>query len=265
MFFNLVLPTSVGGDVVRAWYLDGRSGRRAKAFVSVLADRVSGVVVLLLLALISLPFRPPDLPEWLTWAVAGMAGGTLLALLFLLVLNRWAGTQYSVLSIQYSVTGTPRTWRSCLCDLQSAIRNLQSAIFPSRGVFLLSTALSVIVQLANVLVVWLIGQALDLPIPDSYYLILVPAVTLLTLLPISLNGMGVREGGMVLLLAPLGVGAETAITLAILWFAAFMLPSMAGVIPYLWGNARRFKDGTDDQSFSSDPDQGRTGQSRPAA
>src|SRR5437870_4481455 len=50
MFFNLVLPTSVGGDVVRAWYLDGHSGRRLPAFVSVFADRVSGLLVLLVLA-----------------------------------------------------------------------------------------------------------------------------------------------------------------------------------------------------------------------
>ena len=52
MFFNLALPTSVGGDVVRVWYLAGHdgagpaSGRRLAALVSVLADRVNGVVVL---------------------------------------------------------------------------------------------------------------------------------------------------------------------------------------------------------------------------
>ena len=42
--------------------------------------------------------------------------------------------------------------------------------------------------------------------PAAYYWVLVPMVSLLTLLPVSINGMGVREGGMVLLLAPLGVG-----------------------------------------------------------
>jgi len=47
MFFNLFLPTSVGGDVLRAWYLDGGSGRRLKAFLSVFVDRLSGLLVLL--------------------------------------------------------------------------------------------------------------------------------------------------------------------------------------------------------------------------
>jgi uncharacterized protein (TIRG00374 family) len=257
MFFNLVLPTSVGGDVVRAWYLNAGSGRRANAFVSVIADRVSGVLVLLLLALVALPLRPPGLPWWLAWMVGGMAGGTLLALMFLLIIGHWAGAQHSVL-------GSANTWRSRLCKPQSVICNLQSAIFPSRRVFLLATGLSLVVQLANVLVVWLIGQALHLFVPGSYYLILVPTVTLLTLLPISLNGMGVREGGTVVMLAPLGVDSGAAITLALLWFAAFVLPSIGGVFPYLWGNVR-FKEESDDQSLGGDPDQGRAGKSRPAA
>jgi uncharacterized protein (TIRG00374 family) len=265
MFFNLVLPTSVGGDVVRAWYLDGKSGRRANAFVSVIADRVSGVLVLLLLALAALRFRPPELPGWLAWTVAGMVGGALLTLTSLFLAGCLTRTQYSVLSTQCSEIGSANTWHSRLCNLQSAIWKLQSGIFPSLRVFQLSTALSVVVQLANVLVVWLIGQALHLTVPASYYLILVPTVTLMTLLPISLNGMGVREGGMMLMLAPLGVDGGTAITLAILWFAAFVLASIGGVFPYLWGDAPRFEDKPDDQSLGGDPDQGRAGQSRPAA
>src|SRR5436309_9343288 len=112
-------------------------------------------------------------------------------------------------------------------------------MFPSLRIFLISGALSIIVQLANVLIVWLIGQALHLSVPGSYYLLLVPTVTLLTLLPISLNGMGVREGATVLLLAPLGVDSGTAVTLAFLWFMAFVTPSIGGVFFYLFGQAPR--------------------------
>jgi len=237
MFFNLVLPTSVGGDVVRAWYLDGKSGRRTIAFISVVADRVSGVVVLLLLALVALPFRPPDLPAWLAWMVAGLSGGALLGLTVLFFLPRVAKCK-----LQIASRNLADRWRSRLDNLQFAICNLQLAIFPSRYVILISTVLSVIVQLANVVVVCLIGHALNLPVPGSYYLILVPTVTLLTLLPVSLNGMGVREGGTVLLLAPLGVDAGTAITLAFLWFVAFFVPSLGGVFFYLAGGVPRFRE-----------------------
>src|SRR6202158_4308625 len=78
MFFNLVLPTSVGGDVVRAWYLDGHSGRRLPAFVSVFADRVSGLLVLLILACAGVVLSPLELDPWVRLSVLGMAGGALL-------------------------------------------------------------------------------------------------------------------------------------------------------------------------------------------
>ena len=76
MFFNLLLPTSVGGDVVRAWYLDGRSGRRLAAFLSVFVDRFSGLLVLLTLACLADILCPIALPLWIEaslWATAGCA------------------------------------------------------------------------------------------------------------------------------------------------------------------------------------------------
>ena len=70
---------------------------------------------------------------------------------------------------------------------------------------------------------------LDAPVPGAYYWVVVPTVTLLTLLPVSLNGMGVREWGMTLFLVPLGVPAGTAVSLAFLWFAVFAACSLANI------------------------------------
>ena len=83
------------------------------------------------------------------------------------------------------------------------------------------------VQGANVLLAWLIGEALGLPVPPAYYGVLAPLVTLVTLLPISLNGMGLRELATVVLLAPLGVGGGEAVTLAVLSFAVYTAASLA--------------------------------------
>src|SRR5439155_7415572 len=79
--------------------------------------------------------------------------------------------------------------------------------------------LSLCVQAANVLIVWLIGQAIHVPVPSAYYWVMVPMVTLLTLLPISINGMGVREEATALFLTPLGIAESAAVTLSVLWFA----------------------------------------------
>src|ERR1041384_6060370 len=70
MFFNAFGFGTVGGDVVRALYLAGGSGRRALAANTVLADRVSGLLVLLGIALVSLGvFHHYELPASIYWTV----------------------------------------------------------------------------------------------------------------------------------------------------------------------------------------------------
>jgi uncharacterized membrane protein YbhN (UPF0104 family) len=219
MFFNLMLPTSVGGDVVRGWYLDGGSGRRTAALVSVLLDRLSGLLILLLLACGAVLVCPLEIPAWLTVTVWGMAAVIVLGalLLPLLARHRLLGAKYQALSIPL---------RQCL------------PLLLRPGPLLLSA----LVQGANVVLVWMIGQALGVPVADSYYWILVPVVTLLTLLPVSLNGMGIREAGTVLLLGLQGVDSSSALSLALLWFAVFTVAGLAGAPLYLFGSFPRFRD-----------------------
>src|SRR5205085_475716 len=80
MYFNLLLPSSVGGDVVRAWYLDGGSKRRLAAFASVFLDRLSGLLVLLAMACVALVLSPLALPAWVSLFVWGSVAVSLLAL-----------------------------------------------------------------------------------------------------------------------------------------------------------------------------------------
>jgi uncharacterized membrane protein YbhN (UPF0104 family) len=243
MYFNLFLPTSVGGDVVRAWYLDGGSGRRLPAFVSVVVDRLSGLLLLLSLACVAVLFCPLELPGQITlsvWATAGAAG---LGLLSLPLLLRWSQRFERIHRVVAAL-----------------------AVYRHRPLLLVSTSvLSLAVQAANVVLVWLIGRAIGAAVPAGYYWIAVPMVSLLTMLPISLNGMGIREGGMVVFLAPVGVTSATAISLAFLWFLVFTATSLVGAGLYLLGNFSRPVEGATYGSVGSHSDQGRTGQSAAAA
>ncbi len=238
MYFNLVLPTSVGGDVVRAWYLDGGSRRRLLAFLSVFVDRLSGLLVLLALACATLAVCPIALPTWIRASVWGTAGAALLALVTLPALAHWTGRF-------------------------DRVRRLSdgSRLYLGRGWLLLATmGLSLVIQAANVVLVWLVGWAIDAPVPGTYYWILVPMVTLLTLLPVSLNGMGIREGGMALFLAPLGISESLAVSLAFLWFSVFTAASLCGGGVYLFGRFPRPQGQAEHEPVCGDSDQGRTGQ-----
>jgi uncharacterized membrane protein YbhN (UPF0104 family) len=244
MYFNLMLPTSVGGDVVRAWYLDGGSGRRFAAFFSVLLDRGSGLLILLCLACLGTLLVPTALPNWIPWTVWGTAVCAVAALALTPFLLRDGGRLVEKMRLRR------------ILELSRRLLLLR--------LFLWVALLSLAVQALNVVLVWLIGLAVGAPVPASYYWIVVPMVSLLTVLPLSLNGMGLREGGMILFLAPVGVDRDTALCLALLWFAAFTTASLAGGLVYLFGSFPQPKV-DDDGSVGSDSGQGRAGQYPQAA
>jgi uncharacterized membrane protein YbhN (UPF0104 family) len=242
MFFNLLLPTSIGGDVVRAWYLDGRSGRRGAALACVVTDRLGGLVVLLVLACVAVLASPTPIPAWVSASVGLAASGAFVGLALL--------PRLAELSLWNE------RWRRLLVGLRAAI-GLVVQPWPA--------LLSLVVQVLNVVLVWCLARAVAAEVPLTYCGILVPMVSLLTLLPVSLNGMGVREGFTVLYLAHLGVPTGTALTLALLWFAVFAAVGAAGGLVYLAGSFPRVEVEKDHESLGHHSDQGRTRQSAAAA
>ncbi|HYV39779.1 MAG TPA: lysylphosphatidylglycerol synthase transmembrane domain-containing protein [Gemmataceae bacterium] len=246
MYFNLLLPTSVGGDVVRAWYLDGGTGRRLAALGAVFLDRFSGLVVLLCLACIGLLLTPLELPAWIGWFV-------------------WTTTACAAVAIAVTPWLTRRGAR-----IANSLHKVRAGLEKLRAPDLLlgSTALSLGVQAGNVILVWLVGQSISADVPAGYYWIMVPMVSLLTMLPVSINGWGVRENATVLFLAPLGIAKDTAVTLSLLWFAVFLAGSLMGGAVYLFGNFPRVDDPAlapdftevDHGSVDHRADQGRTRQ-----
>jgi glycosyltransferase 2 family protein len=289
MFFNLILPTSVGGDVVRAWYLDHSPGRRLSAFVSVFVDRLSGLLVLLALAGIATLFSPLDLPAWIEWSVWGtlsvFAIGAVGAWWYFGLRDGEGEAPAEPNAIPDSRLGgslaLPRRSQRFVV-LQSAIRNLQSAMVQQPSLLFTTTLLSIGVQAANVVLVWLVGMAIAAPVPPGYYWIVVPMVSLLQVVLPSLNGHGVREGGLILFLSPVGVPAGTALTLSFLWFAVMATASLCGGAVYLFGRFPRLGVSADDnhdlkdncndnrkddrnESIGDYSDQGRVGEPATAA
>jgi uncharacterized membrane protein YbhN (UPF0104 family) len=213
MFCNLFLPTSVGGDVVRAYRLGTISGRPRDAACSVLADRLSGLAMLLVMASFALALVPTGIPEWLRWTI-------------------WPTT----LLAAFGALACPRLPAGLLrLPGMRWVTESVTILMTRTGAFLWTTALSLAVQGLNVVLVWRLGESLGLAVPAGFYWILVPTVSLLTMLPVSLNGMGVREGATVLLLTPYGVSAGQGLTLAVLWFIVVSAVSLSGAGFYLAG------------------------------
>lgn len=217
MFFSLVLPTLIGGDVMRVWYLNGQSGRKWPAIASVFLDRVNGLAILIGTACVGVLISPVELPTWITASVWGITAVAAVGLASLPILKHW-----------HRLSAERREQLQVLVDLLKSPRLL---IEP--------TIMSIIVQVMAVLILWCLGLGLGLEVPIAYYFVLVPLVSLLMLLPVSLNGMGVREGGTVLMLLPLGIDASAGLTLAFLWFTTSVAVSVIGGGVYLFGMSSR--------------------------
>jgi uncharacterized protein (TIRG00374 family) len=258
MFFNLMLPTSVGGDVVRACYLDERSGRKLAAFVSVFVDRCSGLLVLLALACGAVLFCPLTLPPWVAWSVwltlgSLLAGGGAV----------WLYCRLKLADCRVEEYGPEAP--SKLQVLKSAIGNLQSAVLTQPGLLITTTLLSVGVQAANVVLVWLVGMAIGAPVPASYWWIVVPMVSLMQVVLPSLNGHGIREGGLILFLSEVGVSQSMAVSLGFLWFSVSAIAALGGGLVYLFGRFGRPEGQTDDELVGDYSDQGRAREPAAAA
>jgi len=250
-YFNLLLPTSVGGDVMRVWYLNGDSGRKMAALASVFLERVNGLLVLIALACVGAMFSPVELEWWMNAAVWGIGGCAVVGIALSPVLKhlKWLPKQR-----------------------REQMQTMNSLMYVP-NVVAGATVMSIIVQVFGVVTLWCVGMSLGLDIPIAYCCILGPMVSLLTLLPISVNGMGVREFGTYLFLAGLGVDESTSNTLAFLWFAVSVAVSLMGGLVYLIGafpkaktDANPDNEGTNEHGpVDRNSDQGREGQLKKAA
>lgn len=189
LFFNLFLPTSIGGDLGKCYYLAESRADVLRAMATVLADRISGMVAVLGIASAAIwAGRSVVIPVWMTVVTLGGAG--LLALGLLLPFGFPGLLRKYVLPYRY--------WEN-------------------PRFLAVSLALSFIIQLAMVVIHMLIGRAVGVSVPWEFYFVFVPLVSVAGMIPISLNGLGVREGAYVYFLAQAGVSAPPAMAFAVLF------------------------------------------------
>ena len=192
------------------------------ALLSVLLDRLSGLIVLIGVACVATAVCPAPLPRWVTLAVAGAATAAIVGL----SLSPW------IANAACRLAGNQTGHLGRVGRTAGSLRDALSVYRRDPRLIVTSTALSAVVQASSVLQVGLLGWAIGLHVPWAVYGIATPMVALLTLLPISLAGMGVREWGMILFLAPAGVPDGAAMTVAFLWFLTQTAAGLAGAGVY---------------------------------
>jgi uncharacterized membrane protein YbhN (UPF0104 family) len=213
MFTNLFVPGLVGGDATRSLYLGRRHGRVGEAVASVVADRGFGIIALFWFAgAAALLFGRGVLAPSVTIA-AVIAGAAAVAL--------YACGPLIARAIRFAPRRLGRAAGLLTPYLHRPFATLPAII------------LSLILQGSIAVGQWWLALGLGLDVPLSVFLLCVPLANVFASLPITLNGLGVREAAYLVLFGMAGLGREDAIALGLLWFAATMLGGLTGAVAFV--------------------------------
>jgi uncharacterized membrane protein YbhN (UPF0104 family) len=216
-FFNQTLPSSIGGDAMRLWLVArGGAGWRAATY-SIFVDRAIGLIALAIVIVASLPwsYRLIDNPHGRSALLfvdfAALAGGACFLILGRLPwpwLKRWWGMHH----------------------LQACSVIANRLIFsPRRGPKL--AALSLLVHVLTAMIAWCVVRSITAPVLFGQIFQLVPPVMLITMLPISIAGWGVRETAMGLAFGYAGLSANEGVNISLLLGAvSFLVGSFGGLV-----------------------------------
>jgi hypothetical protein len=224
LFFNLTFPTVVGGDVVKMYYAGRPSKSYAQSFAATFLDRDAGMLAMMLIACSAILIYPVAVPRipvpLIVWGAF---------IIFVLInIGIFAPRFHRILTGLLGRFGLAR-----IAVKVDMISNAFQIMGKHKLVLVGSLLISIFNQLLVIAVTWIMALGLRIHVPPSYFLVFIPVVTLISMVPVSLNGMGLREYGFMSLFGAVGVPAASCIALGILSSILIILSSLPGGIVYI--------------------------------
>ncbi len=224
MFFNNFLPTMVGGDVVKGYYIYKHTKKGNIALASIFLDRYAGFFALMVITSIALIpgyklISGTTLPGFFVLLIGGFFSASLV--IWVGPLHGWAMKIMGRIHF-YGINKKIDTFYKVLMGYKSHY-DILIKIF----------ICSLLVQGGVIISYSVLGWGLGIDVPIGYYFLFIPLTTAVAMLPISLSGLGLREGAFVFLFTRVGASQEQALTLSLMWFATSALVSMIGGVEYV--------------------------------
>lgn len=220
MTYNVLLPTSVGGDVVRGLRAAGRVRQAEHAWSSVVFERLLGLFALILLSTIGLFAAPTEATRQLRWLALLGAGGVAVGLLVAPLPLRVAAWAARAGAAQLS---------EILERTAGALGGPLARVLPRLEML----GWSLLYQLVALSILWFAGLGWHEPGLLRAVFLGVPIALVAAVVPPSVGGLGVREQLFVVVLAPFGLGAERALALSFVWLACNLTLALGGGIVLL--------------------------------
>ena len=239
LFFSLFLPTSVGGDAVRAVAISRSSRRPAWAVSSIVFERRLGLVAMFLLLAVGAMLTPAVFKSALERTSLDLDFSPLQ-----IAIAITAAAIIGIVALRF-IMRHPK-FRSIAVEAGA----LWTSFRDRPGAFGAALVVSVLVQGAYIIAWYVLAIALRMQVPAVDFLVFVPFVSIAAMLPVTVAGIGLREGAAALLLAQHGIVAADAVAYSLLYFAAFLIIGVAGGVAFaVMGTGRR--DTRDEQTSST--------------
>ncbi|MGE4400025.1 MAG: lysylphosphatidylglycerol synthase transmembrane domain-containing protein [Campylobacterales bacterium] len=215
-FFSQALPGSVGGDAIRLLALKDAGYKVGDSLYGIFIDRVVGLTGLLIISLFALFFAPAYLTEPIKYTVFMISFGGLVGFIGLLFVHKL-----------FDFTKMPKL--RILGELSRRFYVVYEGAYKTTKQVLLSVA----IHLLSLLCVYSISLSANLGVEFGAFLCLMPLVILLTILPISFAGWGVREGAMVGLFSMSGASKEAIMAVSIAYGVILIASSLPGFFAWI--------------------------------
>ncbi|MBT3192157.1 MAG: flippase-like domain-containing protein [Verrucomicrobia bacterium] len=235
-YYSNLLPSNVGGDIVRAFLLGKDIESHSRAAITVIVERVTGVICLLLLGAVSWTLRLDKAASPYIWVPALGATGLLVFTLVLWFARRWA--QRTMNALFAAIERLPflpgRRWLERIFKAVSSFTGkilTASEQMSGRPVFVFRvTALTVLFYGLAIANVWLAYRTFGGLVPVRDVATLLPIVLLISMVPVSLGSLGLAEGAYVFYFSFLGVSPELSLAMGLLLRLKMITVGVVGLV-----------------------------------
>jgi uncharacterized protein (TIRG00374 family) len=242
MFFNNFLPTVVGGDVIKGYYLYRTIGKGDVSAASILMDRYSGFTAMMAITLVALVpgyalIKGTGLPGFFLILV----GGYVVSSFFIWVesLHGWLVKILTGIRL-FSLNEKIETFYRALMSYKNH-REILIKIF----------LCSIVIQGGMIVGYFMLARGMGIGVPLGYFFLFIPLATAVSMIPVSLSGLGIREGAFVFLFTRVGAAQEEALGLSLIWFAIMVSVSFIGGVEYIrTGGKKGFGPGAEFRGLS---------------
>lgn len=224
VFFSIFLPSTIGGDLVRAVDLAGHTRRAKEVIATVFLDRFSGYIGLVFVIIPSLLLGRNLVLDRVVFTSVSV----IIILLVVILLILFNNSIYSGIS-RFLTAPNAGKIREAIKDMHHEIhifRNHKKMIF-------FNLMISFLIQALCPVCVYFIGLSLGIKINFIYFLIFLPIISAITLLPIAIGGLGLRESLFVVYFAKAGVIKQLALAMSLLSFSFVVFYGAIGGLIYV--------------------------------